>query len=118
MKAENGADGSDVSIFGVFDGHGQYGTECSTFAVDKLRGAIRGSKDFPGNLPAAFEESFPRINADMHAAKKEDPRFVDDRCSGTTAICVLMRGKELWVANVGRLEGNHGRREGRADRRL
>lgn len=28
----------DQAFFGVFDGHGEYGTQCSQFAKDKVRG--------------------------------------------------------------------------------
>ena len=96
-----GSNGSDTSIFGVFDGHGQYGTECSTFSTDNLERCIKQSSAYPDDIALAFEESFPRVNTAMHQAKHNRPRLVDDRCSGTTAICTLIQGKEIVVANVG-----------------
>lgn len=93
----------DLSIFGVFDGHGKHGTECSTFAVERFSKCMLAHKQLKTNPETAIIDSLKRTNKDMHKAKKKrkGAGFFDDTLAGTTAINVLFQGNEILVANVG-----------------
>lgn len=82
----------DEFVFAVFDGHGECGTECAVFARDRvpMEMACREFGDVEGYC-AAFEAT----NA---ALRKSD---IDDALSGTTGIVAHIRGRELYVINVG-----------------
>ena len=82
----------DEFVFAVFDGHGERGTECAMFARDRvpMEMATREFGDV-GGYCAAFEAT----NA---ALRKSD---IDDALSGTTGIVAHIRGRELYVINVG-----------------
>jgi len=112
-------------FFGVFDGHGQQGTSCAQFAKDKVcwaslalyipdggslccRGMpceqciyaqvpslLLASPHFSSDPVEAFEEAMAECNEQLHASS------IEDRLSGTTAIACLIRGRTIFVANVG-----------------
>jgi len=96
------ADLSDTAaVFAVFDGHGSMGTEASTFAVSEVGKHIRDPDVFHVKREEAFSEVLVKVNNDMHKEKTKRRGTVNDTLSGTTAICVLLEGTELIVANVG-----------------
>lgn len=83
-------------FFGVFDGHGEFGAQCSQFVKQKLcENLLRNSK-FHVDPVEACHSAFLTTNSQLHADSN-----VDDSMSGTTAITVLVRGKTLYVANSG-----------------
>ncbi|KAL3727433.1 hypothetical protein ACJRO7_032202 [Eucalyptus globulus] len=85
----------NLHFFGVFDGHGQLGTQCSNFVRDRLVDILA---DNPRLLDDPFNEyssAFVRTNHELHDSE------IDDTMSGTTAITVLVVGDKLLVANVG-----------------
>ncbi|KAI4380400.1 hypothetical protein MLD38_006596 [Melastoma candidum] len=85
----------DDHFFGVFDGHGECGAQCSQFVKKKLcENLLRHSK-FREDAVEACHSSFLTTNAQLHAD------ILDDSMSGTTAITVLVRGRTLYVANCG-----------------
>mmetsp|Transcript_2317 Transcript_2317/g.5349 ORF Transcript_2317/g.5349 Transcript_2317/m.5349 type:complete len:1111 (-) Transcript_2317:279-3611(-) len=98
-----GAKYPDISLFGVFDGHGRYGTECSTFAVDRFSKYMLNNKHLRIQPEVAFEESLLKVNKEMHKQKRKrkGPTYFDDTLAGTTCISVLFVGEEVIVANVG-----------------
>ncbi|KAG0616355.1 hypothetical protein M758_5G108200 [Ceratodon purpureus] len=86
---------SDDHFFGVFDGHGEFGTQCSQFVKKSLCENLLRSQHFLSDPVQAYHESFLMTNTQLHR------NSVDDSMSGTTAITVLVRGRTLYVANVG-----------------
>jgi len=93
-----------MSIFGVFDGHGKFGTECSTFAVDRFGKNLLANKSLSEKPELALEEAVVKSNAEMHKQKKKRKGaigYFDDTMSGTTSISILFIGDEILVSNVG-----------------
>ncbi|KAG6505297.1 hypothetical protein ZIOFF_037652 [Zingiber officinale] len=85
----------DLHLFGVFDGHGKFGAQCSEFVRDKLPDFLAADARLPENPVEAFNSAFAATNRALRESA------IDDRNSGTTAIAVLVRGDTLFVANVG-----------------
>ncbi|GAV63351.1 PP2C domain-containing protein [Cephalotus follicularis] len=84
-----------VHFFGVFDGHGQFGSQCSTFVKDRLVQLLADDPlllDDPGKT---YNSAFLSTNYELHCSE------IDDTMSGTTAITVLVIGDTLYVANAG-----------------
>lgn len=84
-----------MHLFSVFDGHGQFGTECSEFAKDTLALTLGCDPDLTKDPAKSFEKAFEVTNLLLHSSN------VDDSMSGTTAVSVLVYGDKLFVANVG-----------------
>ncbi|KAJ7973814.1 Protein phosphatase 2C and cyclic nucleotide-binding/kinase domain-containing protein [Quillaja saponaria] len=85
----------DDHFFGVFDGHGEFGAQCSQFVKRKLcENLLRNSK-FHTDAVQACQAAFLTTNSQLHADS------LDDSMSGTTAITVLVRGRTIYVANSG-----------------
>lgn len=82
----------DEMLFGVFDGHGELGTECATFVAERLPKEI-AARGF-GNV-SAYEAAFRETNSALRASA------VDDSLSGTTAIVAHIKGRDMYVMNVG-----------------
>uniref|UniRef100_A0A1S3Z468 protein-serine/threonine phosphatase n=1 Tax=Nicotiana tabacum TaxID=4097 RepID=A0A1S3Z468_TOBAC len=82
-------------FFGVFDGHGEFGAQCSQFVKKKLcENLLRNSK-FHSDAVEACHAAFLMTNTQLHADA------IDDNMSGTTAITILVRGRTLYIANSG-----------------
>ncbi|KAL4194085.1 hypothetical protein AMTRI_Chr05g66950 [Amborella trichopoda] len=82
-------------FFGVFDGHGEFGAECSQFVKRKLCENLLGDSWFRTEPIRACHVTFLNTNLQLHSDS------LDDSMSGTTAITVLVRGSKLYVANTG-----------------
>ncbi|KAM7485169.1 hypothetical protein LguiA_001178 [Lonicera macranthoides] len=85
----------NVHFFGVFDGHGQLGTECSNFVKNRLVEILSNDPNLLEDPAKAYEIAFVATNDELHHSD------IDDSMSGTTAITVLVVGDTLYVANVG-----------------
>ncbi|XVE65714.1 hypothetical protein DITRI_Ditri08aG0021700 [Diplodiscus trichospermus] len=85
----------DVHFFGVFDGHGQFGAECSNFVKDRLVEILSSDSTLLDDPLNAYTSAFLATNTELHDSE------IDDTMSGTTAITVLVVGDALYVANVG-----------------
>ena len=84
-------------MVGVFDGHGEYGDDCSGFARDNIEAFLCAArKEAGGDLAAALRATYLRLNAEMHATKE-----FDDELSGTTAVVAVIEDGVCWIANVG-----------------
>lgn len=94
IHTQFGRDPND-HFFGVFDGHGEYGTQCSQFVKKHLCENLLKDKHFNTDIVQAYHTAFTGTNVQLHR------HSIDDSMSGTTAITVLVRGKTLYVANVG-----------------
>ncbi|KAK6930067.1 PPM-type phosphatase-like domain [Dillenia turbinata] len=85
----------NLHFFGVFDGHGQFGTQCSNFVKDKLVEKLSDDELLLEDPIKAYNSAFMATNSELHDSD------IDDSMSGTTAITVLVIGDTLYVANVG-----------------
>ncbi|KAI3887483.1 hypothetical protein MKW92_020929 [Papaver armeniacum] len=85
----------NLHFFGVFDGHGQYGTECSNFVRDRLVEILSNDPMLSVDPIKAYNIAFEKTNTELHESE------IDDTMSGTTAITVLVKGDTLFIANVG-----------------
>lgn len=85
----------DDNFFGVFDGHGEYGAQCSQFVKRKLCENLLRNSRFHMDAIEACHGAFLTTNSQLHSDT------IDDTMSGTTAITVLVRGRTIYVANSG-----------------
>ncbi|GLT48537.1 hypothetical protein SLA2020_221570 [Shorea laevis] len=85
----------DDHFFGVFDGHGEFGAQCSQFVKRKLCENLLRDSRFHVDAVEACHSAFLTTNSELHADS------LDDSMSGTTAITVLVRGRKIYVANSG-----------------
>lgn len=86
----------NVHFFGVFDGHGHFGKQCSNFVKNRLIEILSSDETLLEDPVKAYSSAFSSANNELH----ENPE-IDDSMSGTTAITVLVIGDKLYVANVG-----------------
>uniref|UniRef100_A0A0D9VEU9 protein-serine/threonine phosphatase n=1 Tax=Leersia perrieri TaxID=77586 RepID=A0A0D9VEU9_9ORYZ len=85
----------DDHFFGVFDGHGEYGAQCSQFVKRKLCENLLRDNRFRTDAVQALHSAFLATNSQLHADS------LDDSMSGTTAVTILVRGKTIYIANTG-----------------
>ncbi|XP_011071532.1 probable protein phosphatase 2C 35 isoform X2 [Sesamum indicum] len=85
----------NVHFFGVFDGHGLFGTQCSNFVKDRLIEILSNDAALVDDPVNAYSAAFLATNDELHNSE------IDDSMSGTTAITALVVGDKLYVANVG-----------------
>ncbi|XP_038878756.1 protein phosphatase 2C and cyclic nucleotide-binding/kinase domain-containing protein isoform X1 [Benincasa hispida] len=85
----------DDHFFGVFDGHGEFGAQCSQFVKRKLCENLLRNSRFHSDAVEACHAAYLSTNSQLHAD------ILDDSMSGTTAITVLVRGRTIYVANSG-----------------
>lgn len=83
------------NFFGVFDGHGEFGAQCSQFVKRKLCENLLRNSRFQLDAVEACHAAFLTTNSQLHTDS------LDDSMSGTTAITVLVRGRTIYVANSG-----------------
>nr|GLL41851.1 probable protein phosphatase 2C 35 [Ipomoea trifida] len=98
----------NIHFFGVFDGHGQFGTECSGFVKDRLVEILSNDVQLVEDPVRAYISAFSTVNEELHSSN------IDDSMSGTTAITALVIGDMLYVANVGDSRGVLAVKEGNA----
>lgn len=89
------SDDSEQLLFAVFDGHGSEGHLCAQYAKNKLPDNLMSDKAFKLDPVKGFHTALPLLNKQLHSSR------IDDSMSGTTAICGLIRGRSLYIANVG-----------------
>ncbi|KAI4317699.1 hypothetical protein L6164_025549 [Bauhinia variegata] len=82
-------------FFGVYDGHGQFGSQCSNFVKDRLVETLADDPALLEDPVKAYTSAFLTTNYDLRSSE------IDDSMSGTTAITVLVIGDSLYVANAG-----------------
>ncbi|KAK7363660.1 hypothetical protein VNO77_05810 [Canavalia gladiata] len=84
-----------VHFFGVYDGHGQFGSQCSNFVKNRLVEKLSNDTALLEDPVQAYTSAFLATNHELHTSE------IDDSMSGTTSITVLVIGDTLYVANVG-----------------
>ncbi|KAL5712772.1 hypothetical protein ACHQM5_014909 [Ranunculus cassubicifolius] len=85
----------NLHFFCVFDGHGQFGTQCSHFVRDRLVEILSEDPILIEDPVKAYETAFLATNSELHDSE------IDDSMSGTTAITVLVYEDILFIGNVG-----------------
>ncbi|PKU63642.1 protein phosphatase 2C and cyclic nucleotide-binding/kinase domain-containing protein isoform X1 [Dendrobium catenatum] len=85
----------DDHFFGVFDGHGENGAQCSQFVKRKLCENLLRNSRLQVDVIEAIHATFLTTNLQLHAD------VLDDSMSGTTAVTILVRGRTIYVANAG-----------------
>jgi hypothetical protein len=91
------------NLFGIFDGHGEYGDYCSYYSADQFPEQLISELKSNGGLSSldgpkmndVYTRAYLNTNFGLHASN------VDDTLSGTTGVTILQRGDKLLVANVG-----------------
>lgn len=91
------------AFFAVYDGHGKDGHHCARFASDNLPQMVLNKlKKIQNNSasPKAIKEALNLAHYTTNEAMHADRRF-DDNLSGTTSISLLLRGRTMYISNVG-----------------
>lgn len=88
-----------VALLGVFDGHGPFGHDISSFAQENLPRCMLQDPGFQCDPERALATAFPETHAKC-TREQAECRF-DCTLSGTTATLVLQRDSRLHVAHVG-----------------
>jgi len=83
-------------LFGVFDGHGPKGDECAQYVRDNLPETLLQSAHFDDDGEKACHSALRAVNLEM----RREPS-IDDTFSGTTAVVLMVRGRQIVVSNVG-----------------
>lgn len=91
----NFANYPDLYFFGVCDGHGFYGGEVSGYVKQRLPALLSQHPNIYSNPRKALHNEILRCNAELSQIN------IDVNFSGTTLICVLIKGSTLYCANVG-----------------
>ncbi|KAF8392499.1 hypothetical protein HHK36_022841 [Tetracentron sinense] len=85
----------NLHFFGVFDGHGHFGNQCSKFVSDRLVEILSNDPTLLDDPIKAYNSACLTTNSELRNSE------INDSMSGTTAITVLVYGDTLFVANVG-----------------
>lgn len=91
------ADG--VSIYGVFDGHGPYGHDISSFVQENLPRNFVQDPNFQENPEKALAAAFPETH--RLCSEYQTEGHFDCALSGTTATLAMLRSGILYIAYVG-----------------
>ncbi len=91
------------NIYGIFDGHGEYGDFCSYFCAESFTGNLVKELDDLGGvkaldgpkMEAIYTKAYVKTNSTMNKSN------IDDTLSGTTGVTILQRGDKLLIGNVG-----------------
>ena len=86
----------NMMMFSVYDGHGPDGHKCSQHARDNIPSLLEKSLKTNGDVKYALDSA----HVQAHRQIVEDPN-IDDKFSGTTSTCVLIRDNKLIISNVG-----------------
>eukprot|EP00741_Cyanophora_paradoxa_P024993 tig00000319_g24125.t1 len=93
-------------VFGIFHGHGDYGAIASEFVAQKLPIYLQNEPELtaPGDLEKAVIQAFRGVEAEFSRRPK-----AETDTSGTSALAVVFRDREVVIANVGGSEAVLGR---------
>lgn len=96
-------------VAGVLDGHGVNGRQVSSFVKDHLGRKLVKKAGLPDEpTPRRFESAFEETATALNEAG------FDVRQSGTTAVTVMRKGEDLYIANVGDSRCVLGRDDGKS----
>jgi len=91
------ADDADISLFGVFDGHGEFGHEVAQFVIDTLPKTLIMQKNLKNDPVNAVIAGTMECAAELKKHRDQ----IDFSFSGTTAVFGLKVGSTLYVGNAG-----------------
>lgn len=83
------------AFYGVFDGHG--GVDAASFTKRNILEFIVEDSNFPNGVKKAVKNAFTKAD---HALADADTSSLDNS-SGTTALTVLILGRNMIIANAG-----------------
>lgn len=89
---------STKAIFGVYDGHGQFGDLCAKYAATEIpKSAVTKLKDVDdmSKIQMELSSGFTEVNVNLHKSR------TDDTLSGSTAVMAMLVKDTFYVANVG-----------------
>ena len=102
---ENFLGDKNTHLFGIFDGHGEYGDLCSHFAANMIPYKLANELKKRGGLNALDGDESVVVDIHTRALIQSNDALhsseIDDELSGTTAISVLVHNDHLFIANVG-----------------
>jgi len=88
----------DMALFCAMDGHGKAGDKIAEYAIkalpELLAAALMGKSKL--NPEKAFKKAYLDCDAGIRKFLGKDAAY-----SGTTAVCCLVMGKEIYTANAG-----------------
>ena len=89
-----------MSIYGVFDGHGRQGHDVSNFVKEVLPKLIVQEPSFSrGDLDSALLSAFEKTQELLE--QQTSSLVIDASASGTTCTIAIHKGNQLWIASVG-----------------
>lgn len=95
LVRENLNDNPDVSVYGVFDGHGEFGELVSGYCRDHLPSFLEQEDSLVSDPVAAL------LSATANMCSALTRTAINRQFSGTTAVYGLRVGKKMYVANIG-----------------
>ncbi|KAG7340251.1 protein phosphatase 2C [Nitzschia inconspicua] len=91
----------ETAFFGVYDGHGPTGQDCSTYVQQQLPQMIRSALEEQYSLNTnLIEDSLKQAHIQCNRALHADSD-IDDSYSGTTCVSILLQPNRVTVSNVG-----------------
>jgi serine/threonine protein phosphatase PrpC len=98
---KNNNDNDESAFFGVYDGHGPTGQECSVFVKHQLPIFIQSQLNEHYSLNSnIIQESLKQAHLQCNQALHAEAD-IDDSYSGTTCISLLLQPDRVIVSNVG-----------------
>jgi serine/threonine protein phosphatase PrpC len=85
----------EMLLFGVLDGHGEYGTDCAVFSRDMIKSLISKHPRLQSEPGKVIHDAIISTNMALHGSP------IDDSLSGTTVCTAILQGRKLTVGNVG-----------------
>jgi serine/threonine protein phosphatase PrpC len=85
----------NMMLMTVNDGHGPSGEQISEFVMQKIPEILENDPRIHSDPEAALTHAFIESDRALKDAKKPA------QASGTTGVAVLLKGNEIWTANVG-----------------
>jgi len=92
-------DGETV-IIGVFDGHGIYGHICSNIVQHLIIKFLLSNPNYKLDPELALKQCFAQCDAALRVKATKEGQF-SILFSGTTAVFMMHRGSDLYIAHVG-----------------
>ena len=82
-------------LFSVYDGHGPSGDQCAIYASRKIPKLFE-TELTNANITTVLEE----IHLMTHKQLMDDPG-IDESLSGSTAVSLIIKGKQCYISNLG-----------------
>jgi len=85
----------------VMDGHGEFGDHVSRYLKDMFPEALFDSPSFAQDVPVALATAIARCEEAMLKPPHQGGLGDRNEFSGTTFVATVIRGNQLWCANIG-----------------